>query len=234
MSRMQIGECMTLPLLLFQFFAGGIGVLAQNPPPANALPLITSPQPESSDLGVISPGTNLWVRADTNSADARVLTRGEVVSIDSTNRISLLTGNGRVTLLGAATNDLFPGIILDATGIPLTDASSPTLATGSHRRVGIAATYGLTNASTDRASSLPTLGFVYQIRRLSEAEAQRGYPVRLRGGIPYADPTWGLYFFQGATEGIYLNTLNSRPEVEAGDLVAVSGFTASTFARDIT
>jgi len=69
--------------------------------------------------------------------------------------------------------------------------------------------------------ALPTLTSVRQVNELSQAEAARGYPVRLRGVLTFHD--WELSFLQDATGAIYFR--NADPNLRAGTEVEVEGFT---------
>ena len=71
------------------------------------------------------------------------------------------------------------------------------------------------------ALALPTLTTVKQVRELSQDEAARGYPVRLRGALTFHD--WEISFLQDATGGLYVR--NADPDVRAGTEVEVEGFT---------
>lgn len=70
--------------------------------------------------------------------------------------------------------------------------------------------------------ALPLLTSARQVRELSQDEAARGYPVRLRGVITFHD--WEIGFLQDATGGLYIR--NADPDVRAGTEVEVEGFTA--------
>ncbi|MEI6075084.1 MAG: sensor histidine kinase [Verrucomicrobiota bacterium] len=69
--------------------------------------------------------------------------------------------------------------------------------------------------------ALPTLTTVRQVRELSQNEATRGYPVRLRGVLTFHD--WEISFLQDATGGLYVR--NTDPDLRAGTEVEVEGFT---------
>jgi two-component system sensor histidine kinase/response regulator len=73
--------------------------------------------------------------------------------------------------------------------------------------------------------SLPVLTRVEEIRNLTTEEAQRGYPVHLRGVITFNLPEFGVTFFHDSTFGIFLYTLGAPSEARAGDLVEVRGVT---------
>jgi len=95
-----------------------------------------------------------------------------------------------------------------------------------------AAAGATTSHSTSRI--LPTLTRVEQIRSLSPAEANRGYPVRIKGVITYYGGKGLELFIQDQTGGIYIDTAESVGDVHAGDLVEVAGFTSDgDFAPEI-
>ncbi len=76
-----------------------------------------------------------------------------------------------------------------------------------------------------QSTQLPLLTHVEQVRRLTPAEAGRGYPVRIRGVITDDVPAPD-FFIQDGTTGIYVE--GSRSPVFAhhfGDLVEVEGIT---------
>ncbi len=74
--------------------------------------------------------------------------------------------------------------------------------------------------------ALPLLTSVAQIHGLAPREAQRGYPVRLRGVITYNLGQVGITFFQDSTGGIFVSTHGQAKEVRAGALVDLEGVTA--------
>jgi signal transduction histidine kinase/CheY-like chemotaxis protein len=74
------------------------------------------------------------------------------------------------------------------------------------------------------SADLPVLADVGKVRGLSPAEAERRYPVRLRGVVTYFDPTWSMLFVQDATGGIFVDAQNLREVVAAGDAVEVAGW----------
>ena len=67
---------------------------------------------------------------------------------------------------------------------------------------------------------------VAQIRSLSPEEAQRKYPLHLRGVITYSAPEYGVTFFQDATAGIFVWLDAAEPPAQAGDRVEIEGNTA--------
>jgi signal transduction histidine kinase len=73
------------------------------------------------------------------------------------------------------------------------------------------------------AAGLQTLTTAAAIRSLTPEEAARGYPVRLRGVLTYADPEWHSAFFQDNTDAIYAAT--EQPGVHCGQFVELTGQT---------
>ena len=70
-------------------------------------------------------------------------------------------------------------------------------------------------------AALPTLTVVRQVSALSESEAARSYPVRLRGILTFHD--WELSFLQDASGGIFFRNIEHL--VPAGTEVEIEGFT---------
>src|SRR5262249_61466467 len=59
--------------------------------------------------------------------------------------------------------------------------------------------------AADEKSDLAVLTRIEQIRRLSNEEAPRGYPVRLNAVVTYADLDWQILFVRDETGGIFVN-----------------------------
>lgn len=79
--------------------------------------------------------------------------------------------------------------------------------------------------------NLPLLTTAKQVRELSSKEAERRYPVRLRGVVTVADPEWKLLFVQDETAGIYVYSLDAVPPVKVAQAVEMEGLTgAGSFA----
>src|SRR5208283_4303171 len=80
------------------------------------------------------------------------------------------------------------------------------------------------------ALDLPELHTVEEVRRLSATEAERGYPVRLRGVLTFFDqrrPTKIYQFLQDETAGIYfyIGSGAGTPNLGAGQRVEMDGRT---------
>jgi PAS domain S-box-containing protein len=78
--------------------------------------------------------------------------------------------------------------------------------------------------------SLPVLRTAEEVRRLTPAEAERHYPVRLRGAVTFFDqriPTAAFRFVQDETAGIYFypQTSEENTNLATGQLVEIEGLT---------
>jgi PAS domain S-box-containing protein len=71
--------------------------------------------------------------------------------------------------------------------------------------------------------NLPLLRSVSTVKRLSNQEAEKGYPVHLRGVITYLDRSDQATFFQDDSGGIWFNTTSWPEDLQSGDLVDVEG-----------
>ena len=83
--------------------------------------------------------------------------------------------------------------------------------------------------------SLPLLTRAEQVRQLSAGQAERAYPVRLRGVVTYFDSESPDLFVQDSTAGIWVDLGDSaKLSLRAGQLVEVEGVTsAGDFAPQI-
>jgi PAS domain S-box-containing protein len=99
--------------------------------------------------------------------------------------------------------------------------------------MGMGEVWGQQSHTPAELPSLPVLTQVSDIHELSEKEAERGYPVRIRGVVTfYGGPP--LLFVQDSTGGIYVQTLTEEHDVTTGDLIEVKGVTGhGLFANQV-
>jgi signal transduction histidine kinase/CheY-like chemotaxis protein len=72
------------------------------------------------------------------------------------------------------------------------------------------------------------------VRALPAAEANKAFPVRLRGVVTYFDPTTPEFFIQDKSGGIWIGWTSKFPMPHQGDLVELRGVTTQIdFAPDI-
>src|SRR5436305_14873479 len=76
--------------------------------------------------------------------------------------------------------------------------------------------------------SLPLLTRAEQVRQLSADQAERGYPVRLRGVVTYFDAESPDLFVQDSTAGIWVDLGNTtKLSLRAGELVEANGVSSA-------
>jgi two-component system, cell cycle sensor histidine kinase and response regulator CckA len=85
------------------------------------------------------------------------------------------------------------------------------------------AAFLLTPATLPAADQPLTLTTAGQVRTLSPAEADRPYPVRLRGVITYYEPRRSAVFVQDETGGIFVSMASAQLTLRQGQLVEVEG-----------
>src|SRR5215469_410141 len=125
------------------------------------------------------------------------------------------------------------------------DNSLPSRAIGTLTKV--LAALCLTSPAPALCATLPVLNHVEQIRKLTAAEAARGYPVHIRAVVTYyskfapnflaRDTYMGSspdLFVQDETAGVWVNMPKDSPALKAGELIELDGVTeAPDFAPQI-
>ncbi len=163
--------------------------------------------------------------------DHQVRVEGMITSVNSNQWVRVKDLDGEIQLALPDTSRLFTNLWLDAVGFPVAATNRSVLEDVIFRRVGYGAATlalrqrlaGQTSVSTN---SLPLMKTVARVRELTSEEAAKRYPVRLGGVITYHDPVWQMIFFQGATEGIYVDAGGVALDLQAGQLAFLEGFSA--------
>ena len=75
--------------------------------------------------------------------------------------------------------------------------------------------------------ALPELRTAEAVRRLTAEQAERGYPVRLRGVVSFFNQTLFSRFVQDDTAGIYLQDWPNPPALAPGQIIEVAGKTSA-------
>jgi PAS domain S-box-containing protein len=73
------------------------------------------------------------------------------------------------------------------------------------------------------ASALPLLTQAQQVRQLPAEQAERGYPVRLRGVVTYFDSETLDLFVQDSSAGIWVDLGTAKISLRSGQLVEIEG-----------
>jgi signal transduction histidine kinase/CheY-like chemotaxis protein len=76
------------------------------------------------------------------------------------------------------------------------------------------------------SSTLPVLTSVAEIRKLAPAEADRRYPVRLKGIVLYHDSLPNLLMIQDPSGGMRVELQDTRTQFSQGDVLILRGVTA--------
>jgi signal transduction histidine kinase len=83
---------------------------------------------------------------------------------------------------------------------------------------------GVAESPTARATNgLDTITTAAALRALSPEQAGRGYPVRLRGVVTYADSKWGSCFIEDKTDACWARL--KQDDIKPGDFVELTGQT---------
>lgn len=85
--------------------------------------------------------------------------------------------------------------------------------------------FGAVPEQEDPPSNLPLLTKAIEVRRLTEVDAQRRFPVQLSGTVTYYDPDWNLLFLSDPTAGIYLHIAGESLDLVPGQSLVVEGST---------
>jgi signal transduction histidine kinase/ActR/RegA family two-component response regulator len=92
----------------------------------------------------------------------------------------------------------------------------------------------------DNVTALPTLSRIMQVKALPAEQAERGYPVRLRGVVTNRDPEDVNLYLQDVTAAVYVipeaplpPTLKRRDLVEVQGITGQGGFAPIVYSRSI-
>ena len=72
-------------------------------------------------------------------------------------------------------------------------------------------------------TGLPLLTEARQVLSLSRKDAARGYPIRIRAVVTYADADWRALFVQDSTAGVYVDLRKNPTVVKRGQWIEVEG-----------
>ncbi len=192
------------------------------PDPPAALPLWTA-----KGLSELSPH---------DTPRHRVRIQGKVVSWDAGRPLLIQDDTGSVEVLTAQMPAAGPGQLVEVVGF---------LPFGRDFQKGVVLQEGLVLEATARPSmgvaaqstpsseknppgdrnevSVQPLTKVADIHRLSQGEAARSYPVRVRAVVTYFDPEWQLLFVQDDTGGVYIERGDWSWSFEVGQRLEIEG-----------
>ncbi len=142
---------------------------------------------------------------------------GEFWIADATSKLRIRT---------AQSNPLVPGDRIEVLGFPALDGSAMVLEDAVYRKI-------LTGGAPEEPRLLTT---VAEVLKLTPAQAQAGYPVHVRGVVPFFDPAWVLLFVQDPTGSIYVDIQGHKGHIdlEPGQVIDVRGITGpGGLAREV-
>jgi signal transduction histidine kinase len=131
---------------------------------------------------------------------------------------------GRIDIETSQTNDLKPGLLIDAIGSPDRRRGRPILNEVKFRRIGAGQPDPLALTNSTPATRLLTT--VRQVRALKPDEAAVAWPVRIRCVVTCYYRDWATLFVQDATAGIYVNLDGHTLDLELGQWIELEGVTA--------
>ncbi len=103
-----------------------------------------------------------------------------------------------------------------------------------YRKLAVILCLALGSIGAQAAAGLPTLTSAAKVRGLSSKEANRGYPIRLRGVVTYFDAVDPNLFVQDTSGGIWIQWSPKSPKPMVGDLVEIQGVSIQRdFAPDV-
>jgi PAS domain S-box-containing protein len=149
----------------------------------------------------------------------RLRIRGTILTISNSGAMLLQDGTGYLQVFPAPPIDNAEGDIVEGVGFAATKDNRVVLENVSLRNLQTAAT----NFKLEKG--LPLLSSIIEVRRLSATEANRGYPVKVRGVITYYDEELGGAFLQDERSAIYISAPAQFPGLQTGSLAVVEGFT---------
>ncbi len=210
---------------------GGRGVIIRVPLPQYLLRNRAPDPPEAAPLWTVRGLSELSVM---ETPLHRVRIQGKVVSWESGRPLLVEDDTGSVEVLTVQNPTAGPGQNIEVVGF-LPFGRDPQKGVVLHESqvlersrspvdsnpVTEAAVQPPNSESSPR--SMPILTRVSDVHRLSQGEAARGYPVRVRAVVTYFDPDWQLLFVQDATGGVYVERQEETWSFELGQKLEIEG-----------
>jgi signal transduction histidine kinase len=189
------------------------------------------PTPRLLALGQILPDDEdcQWAQIEGTVTFASAQTNGM--------KLELASGTGRIDLEIANNYGLSPNFLLNrrirATGV-CQDAytadgqkiAGTLLVTGAREIQLLETNHEIAKNLTTNSENLPQLTTAAEVHQLKREEAQRGYPVKIRGVVTCVLPEHQAFTIQDSTRGLYAVDLSeSRPLPQIGEFLEIAGVT---------
>jgi signal transduction histidine kinase len=153
--------------------------------------------------------------AATNEPIVRV--RGTLVSVEADQSLQIADGTGQIRAEDVQLPSESVGTQVELLTKPEWQGTNLVLRGGFFREMA--------RGSGTNTQTLPLLTSAEQIQYLPRAEAQRAYPLRIRGVITATIDWHQSFLVHDATRGIFVNGLNDGYGRQIGDFVEVEGVT---------
>ncbi len=127
------------------------------------------------------------------------------------------TAEQTVKIQTSNTNEVAPGILIEAVGQLSVRDREIILADAAFQRIGY--------PPAKPISGEPSYTTLDSVRKLVPEQARLGLPVRTRGVITYYDTNWQVCFVQDQTAGLYVNLDGHPLDIAQGDKVELEGIT---------
>ncbi|MEJ2145249.1 MAG: PAS domain S-box protein [Acidobacteriota bacterium] len=212
---------------------GGRGVIIRVPQPQYLLRNRAPDPPEAVPLWTAKGLSELSVA---QTPVHRVRIQGKVVSWGAGRPLLVQDDTGSVEVLTPHPPTAGPGESIEVVGflrfgrdpergVVLREGqilAAPQSKTGSgHSEVSKSS--GMDSEVTAAPKPMPVLTAVADIHRLSQGEAARGYPVRVRAVVTYFDPDWQLLFVQDSSGGVFVEHHHETWAFEVGQKIEIEG-----------
>jgi PAS domain S-box-containing protein len=148
----------------------------------------------------------------------RLRIQGTILTISNSGVMLLQDGTGYLQVFPAPPLGNVEGDIVEGVGFAAVRDNRVVLENVALRNLQTA------TSNFKLEKGLPLLSSIIEVRRLSATEANRGYPVKVRGVITYYDEDSGGAFLQDERSAIYISVPAHFPGLPTGSLADVEGF----------
>lgn len=238
-ARVQVGANDPVPQLIgarVQLY----GVYIANRDPAGALHDINLWVPRRQDVRLLTwlsddarfllPRTALASLAE-SAAAPWIRAIGEVKATEPGKSITLRDDTGQITVATAQLGDFPAGAKVEVVGHPVSTNAGWVLGDPIFRRKEDGAGEKALASTTD---VLSRLRLAQQVLALPSADAERGFPVTLRGVVTWVDRRADIFYLQDSSGGVRVRCFNVASPPPIGASVSMTGLTVSgSFAPEV-
>jgi PAS domain S-box-containing protein len=188
-------------------------------PKEKGITIIEHPPQVPSQLPV-TPIATIEKKWKTQPPQHRLRIQGTVAPGNSAGTLVVRDSTGAIEAQILFSRPIAPGDRVDLVGFADLSSERPRIISAIYSRIKASA------IESKQETGLPTLTRIQQIRDLSIQDADRGYPVRIRGVLTYHNPQLSMTFIQNTSGAIYLLMQDPVFGLEEGSEYEVEGFSA--------